>query len=173
MLRSQETKGLLAADLADHIESVDDGYCVTTSQSPELGACGRTIFILHRVDDDHDIASAMAMARGFPKDVLCYGHKVRLQLNNYYTKKRVRYISNCKLFLHSRPVSITAYSRKSHKQEACVFFSANFDTVWEVEHNNPNLRFEMKGKPVKANEPVVLKHASTSHHLAACKLPHK
>ena len=90
MLRSKETKGLLAADLSDHIESVDEGYCITTSQSPDLGPCGRTIFIIHRVDDDHDIASAMAMARGFPKDVLCYGHKIRLQLNNYYTRKRVR-----------------------------------------------------------------------------------
>ncbi len=31
VLRAKETKGLLAADLGDHIESVDDAYCVTTS----------------------------------------------------------------------------------------------------------------------------------------------
>ncbi len=66
------------------------------------------------------------------------------------------------MYLHSRPVSTTAYSKKTRLQEVSVWFGANYDTVWEVEHEDPKMRFEVRGKPVPANEPVVIKHCPTS-----------
>jgi hypothetical protein len=33
------------------------------------------------------------------------------------------------------------------------------NTVWEVESLDPKNRFESYGEPVKANEPVLLKHS--------------
>lgn len=70
-------------------------------------------------------------------------------------------------------MSTTSFSPKSHNQEASVFAMANYDTVWEVETDDPKIRFESRGKPVPANTGIVLKHSSTNQHLAACKLPIK
>ena len=89
MLRAKETLGHLAADLADPINGPDEGYALTSTGAPEIGACGRTIFVFERVDDDRDVAAAMARARGVARDVVCFGQKVRLRLNNYYSRKNV------------------------------------------------------------------------------------
>lgn len=35
------------------------------------------------------------------------------------------------------------------------------NTVWEIEHTNPKVRFETYGQPVKANDQILLKHSFT------------
>ena len=35
------------------------------------------------------------------------------------------------------------------------------NTVWEIEHLDPKVRFECYGNPVKACDPVLLKHSFT------------
>jgi len=43
------------------------------------------------------------------------------------------------------------------------------NTVWEVEHLDPKVRFESYGEPVKANGEVLLKHSFTNNWLATDK----
>ena len=35
------------------------------------------------------------------------------------------------------------------------------DTVWEIEHLNPKVRFESYGNPIKCNDDILLKHTFT------------
>jgi len=43
----------------------------------------------------------------------------------------------------------------------------SYDTVWTIEHIDPNKRFAMKSQPVEANAPVIIEHCGTSHLLAS------
>lgn len=36
------------------------------------------------------------------------------------------------------------------------------NTVWEIEHVDPKVRFESYGESVKANAPILLKHSFTN-----------
>lgn len=42
-----------------------------------------------------------------------------------------------------------------------------YDSVWSVEHLDPNQRFPMKSKPVPVGEAVIIEHSGTSHFLAS------
>ena len=44
---------------------------------------------------------------------------------------------------------------------------ASYDTVWSVEHADPNQRYAMKSQPVPVNMPVIVEHSATSHYLAS------
>lgn len=59
------------------------------------------------------------------------------------------------------------HSPVSKFQEVVVTGKQTFDTVWEIEATDPNYRFEMSGEPVRANGPILIKHASTCHYLAS------
>ena len=48
-----------------------------------------------------------------------------------------------------------------------MFAKASYDTVWYVQHVDPNERFLAKGQPVPVNQPVILEHCGTSSYLAA------
>jgi len=48
--------------------------------------------------------------------------------------------------------------KNSKQQDAFLSPKDNFDSVWVVEHVDPLIRFEMNEQPVKANEPILLKH---------------
>ena len=39
--------------------------------------------------------------------------------------------------------------------------------VWVIDHVDPTIRFEMQGEPVKAGDPVLLRHVTTCVYLAA------
>ena len=43
----------------------------------------------------------------------------------------------------------------------------NFDSVWIIDHIDPNERFEMQGEIIKANDPILIRHHHTSVYLAA------
>ena len=89
LLKSKFTNGILALDLNQSIESYEEGYSVTTSKAPNLGACGRTIFVIEKCDDDTVIADLLAKKRGIPSNYVTYGQKIRLRANNYVSKKNV------------------------------------------------------------------------------------
>ena len=59
------------------------------------------------------------------------------------------------------------YARFSRNQEVCMHIKKNYNTVWVVEDLNPTTRKENIGKPIPANEPIVIKHAATCHLLAS------
>lgn len=60
LLKSKLTNGILALDLNKRIESYEEGYSITTSKIPDLGACGRTIFVIEKCEDDTDIADLLS-----------------------------------------------------------------------------------------------------------------
>ena len=39
--------------------------------------------------------------------------------------------------------------------------------VWIIDHVDPTIRFEMQGEPVKAGDPVLLRHVTTCVFMAA------
>ncbi len=45
--------------------------------------------------------------------------------------------------------------------------NSNNSGVWIIDFVDPNYRFEMQGKPIKANEPILIRHSSTSHYLSS------
>jgi hypothetical protein len=45
--------------------------------------------------------------------------------------------------------------------------SMTYDTVWTIEHADPNERFQARGSPVPCNEAVIFEHCATSHYLAS------
>lgn len=78
------------------------------------------------------------------------------------------YLSNGDRYLTSYKHSPTICSAVSQRQLACLSATQpNFDTVWVVDHIDPNERFEMQGEFVKANDPVLIRHHHTSVYLAA------
>lgn len=48
-----------------------------------------------------------------------------------------------------------------------------YNNVWIIDHLDPNYRFEMQGQPVKPNEPILIRHASTSHYLGSDSATYK
>jgi len=60
-----------------------------------------------------------------------------------------------------------AYARFSRHQETSVTTVPNYDTVWTIEHLDPNQRYPMKSQVVPVNEPVIIEHCGTSHYLAS------
>eukprot|EP00826_Nyctotherus_ovalis_P065553 TRINITY_DN9639_c0_g3_i1.p1 TRINITY_DN9639_c0_g3~~TRINITY_DN9639_c0_g3_i1.p1 ORF type:complete len:327 (-),score=98.67 TRINITY_DN9639_c0_g3_i1:143-1123(-) len=45
--------------------------------------------------------------------------------------------------------------------------NVNFNTVWSIEHADPNKRYSMKSQPVELGQPVLLEHCGTAHYLAS------
>jgi len=45
--------------------------------------------------------------------------------------------------------------------------SGSADSVWFIDHVDPNYRFEHQGEVVQASDPVLIRHVQTSKYLAA------
>lgn len=45
----------------------------------------------------------------------------------------------------------------------------DYNSVWVLDHVDPNIRFEMQGEIVKAGEPVLIRHVQTSVYLGTDK----
>ena len=48
-----------------------------------------------------------------------------------------------------------------------------YNTVWKVVSVDPNLRISSVGKPVLANEPILIEHCATSHFLASDSIQYR
>ena len=59
------------------------------------------------------------------------------------------------------------YSSSSRNQEASLHAIDSFNTVWIVDSFDPNDRFERQGEPVRAGEPILLRHCHTQQYLAS------
>ena len=55
----------------------------------------------------------------------------------------------------------------------CVSNKQTYETVWEIEEVNPNVRFEKYAEKVPANMPILIKHSHTCHFLASDAVPYK
>jgi hypothetical protein len=87
---------------------------------------------------------------GFKDNILHYGQQVRIRINPLLLDKPI--------YLYSEPVSINRYSKVSRLQEAVFMLKQNFNTVWLLEHPDPNVRLEMTGQPITTDDTVLIKH---------------
>lgn len=55
----------------------------------------------------------------------------------------------------------------------CVVNKNEYNCIWEIEHVDPKVRFEMYGEKIPANEPVLIKHSNTNHFLASNTVKYK
>ena len=51
-------------------------------------------------------------------------------------------------------------------QEVVFKLQSNANTVWVLEHPDPNQRLEVTGKPIGIDETVLIKHEMTNQWLA-------
>jgi hypothetical protein len=131
-----------------------DAFVLTTcKQNP--GPIARAVYVLHRAEKV-DIFGA--------DDIIRYGQKVKIECNPHIYRK--------KLFVASTPQSSQCYSPESRKQEASCHSIDHYVGTWIVETLDPNFRFECEGQPVKANEPLLFRHAQTGHYLASDTVRH-
>ena len=149
MLKNQETKGALVIDIGEKVIGNNDEAYACTTNSTGIGPVTRSIFIIERADAKD----------GFSDDIVHYNQKLRIVSNPLlYTKK---------LYLRSLPISPLHYARFSRKQEVALQTEVTYDTVWVLEHQDPNLRFKAEKSPVLANDCLLIKHCATDHHLAS------
>ena len=91
--------------------------------------------------------------------VIRFGQKVKIQANEYLYKKTLN--------VGSTPKSMNIMSSVSRHQEASLHACDSFNTVWVIDSCDPNDRFERQGEPVKAGEPILLRHCHTQQYLGS------
>ena len=148
MLGNQKTRGLLAADVGDRVQST--GFACAVTSSPSItGPVARAVFILTRVNDRD----------GFPGDYLHYGQEFTLQTHPKFNSDP--------LYLYSSTVTPYSFAKFSRFQEVSMSSSRGPNTIWLAEHADSRVRFESQGLPVTANSDVVLKHNQTGQWLSS------
>lgn len=148
MLLNQETKGALVIDIGERVVGNDEAYACTTN-SNGIGAVTRSVFIIEKADQKD----------GYVDDIVHYNQKIRISSNPLLFPKT--------LYLRSLPISPLHFARFSRKQEVALQTDLNYDTVWILEHQDPNQRFKAERNPVKVNDGLLIKHCATDHHLAS------
>lgn len=96
---------------------------------------------------------------GFKDSRVHFGQQVRLRLNPLLIDKPV--------YLYSEPSSVSRYSKVSRLQEVTFMLKNNFNTIWILEHPDPNQRLEATGKAIGTDDTVLIKHEMTNQWLAA------
>lgn len=143
------TNGFLVLDIGDKIISSEEEYAVTTNPN-NIGPITRSVFVIERVSEKD----------GFNDDVVHYGQEIRIRSNDLILNKKL-------IYLRSIAQSPLRCARFSRNQEVSMYVKPIYDTVWMIEHIDPNMRMKAVGNPLYTNEPIILKHCSTAHYLAS------
>ena len=69
--------------------------------------------------------------------------------------------------MKSSTKTFSVYAPLSRNQECCLFPRPTPDTVWRIDHFDPNERLVLRGEPIPLQIPVVIEHCATSEFLAA------
>lgn len=149
MLRSKKVGGCLAADLGVRQNNIDESYRLNTSKATQ-GPVTRNVFQVMRVEKADIFGS---------DNVIRFGQKVKIQASEHLYKK-------C-LMVGSTPYSMNIFSSVSRLQEASLHACDSYNTQWVIDSFDPNDRFERQGEPVKAGEPILLRHCHTQQYLAS------
>lgn len=59
------------------------------------------------------------------------------------------------------------YSSVSKLQEASLHAIDSYSTHWVIDSFDPNDRFERQGEPVRAGEPILIRHCQTDQYLGS------
>ena len=139
-------------DIGDRVPNVEEAYQVTsTSSGQNPGPMTRSVFKLARVEDVDMFGS---------DEFMRFGQKVRLEANQYLFRKKLSLVS----YKHSpticSPVSGNGLAAASASRQ-------DYNSVWVIDHVDPNMRFEMQGECIKAGDPVLIRHVQTCVFLAS------
>eukprot|EP01012_Entosiphon_sulcatum_P040150 TRINITY_DN5379_c0_g1_i1.p1 TRINITY_DN5379_c0_g1~~TRINITY_DN5379_c0_g1_i1.p1 ORF type:complete len:296 (-),score=73.48 TRINITY_DN5379_c0_g1_i1:674-1561(-) len=158
LLQNAHTRGYLSVDTDDRLPGLIPKYGLTSAAADK--ALLRNAWTLIKVAGTDD---ELYQARG-EADVVHYGQKLKLVLNPMLMPREDKL-----LFLYTSPVSPTAFSKVSNKQEVCAveFGPGSFDLVWQCVFADRDYRVEMEGEPVKANTVLLLSHVQTNQPLSA------
>lgn len=148
MLSNKKTTGVLVMDGTAKLTGYDEAFAVTTTPIV-TGPNSRNIVTITRYEEKD----------GFQGDNVHYGQKIKFTCNSQFHSR--------KLYLHSCQASPSLHAPKTRNQDVRVSLKDVYDCVWEIEHVDPKVRFEMYGEVVPANEPVLIKHSNTNHYLAS------
>lgn len=152
MLKNTFTDANLVFDMSDRITTHDEAYAVTASD--KVNACARSILNIEKVN----------LNDGAPDDRIRYGQEIRLAANAHILHKP--------LYLHSQQISPLCYARFSRFQEVCLHTKSVYNTVWKIIPAVGD-RKEFLGRPVSANESIMLEHAATSQCLSNDKITYR
>lgn len=147
MLFNGKAEGFLVTDIFDRLLNTEESYNVSAVK--KIHACARSVFVLERADPKD----------GYKDNLIHYGQKLRIRINPLLLDKPI--------YLYSEPSSVNRYSKVSRLQEVIFMLKDNYNTVWMIEHTDPNERLEMVGQPVRTDDSVLLKHEMTNQWLAA------
>ncbi|KAF4702832.1 hypothetical protein FOZ62_022147 [Perkinsus olseni] len=151
MLRNAASECFLSGNAEERIPGrKSTAYAVTTG--PNATPCVRNVFAVELVNTDDKNA----------EEPVRYGDEVRLRLRGFIPD------SDC--YLYSEMVSALAASKCSRKQEVGALDKPAGNTRWQILHPDGKMRFETEGEPIKADQPVVIKHLSTGSYLASDKI---
>jgi len=150
MIRNKKTNGWLALNTNDRCPGAEEKYMLTTTSEESIGPANRGMFKIVRVEDMDIFGS---------DDIVRYGQKVRIESNPYAFRKS--------LVLSSVPKGQNTYSPVSRNNEASMHANSTFAGVWIIDTLDPNFRMERQGEPVRCQDPILIRHCSTSHYLAS------
>eukprot|EP00347_Sterkiella_histriomuscorum_P021558 403333558 len=149
LITNKKTQGYMVADIGTRTASLEESYqCTTTTQHP--GPITRSIFQITKAEKVDIFGS---------DDIIRYGQKIKIQTNPYLFRRS--------LWLSSQPLGPNVYSPVTRNQEASLSVTESYNGTWVIDYMDPNYRFEKQGEPVEANAPILIRHCSTSHYLAA------
>jgi len=149
LIRNKKVDGHLAADLGVKQVNIEESYRLNTSKTCQ-GPVTRNVFQIMRYEAA-DIFGTDSVIR--------FGQKVKIQANAHLYKKT--------LAVGSTPKSMNIVSSVSRLQEASLHACDSFNTVWVIDSFDPNDRYERQGEPVRAGEPILLRHCHTQQYLAS------
>jgi Ca2+-binding EF-hand superfamily protein len=154
MLSNKKTTGVIVLNLLEKSTGYDEAYGVTTTTKVS-GPNARNILVIERYEERD----------GFEGNNLHYGQKIKLACNSQFHNRH--------LLLHSTHASPSSQAPKSKNQEVSIMLKDVYDCIWEIDHVDPKIRFEMYGEVIPANEPILIKHSNTNHYLASDTVKHK
>lgn len=155
MMQNKATNGHLVMDINERQQGADGDAFVLTTCKTNPGPISRSVFVIKRAEKV-DIFGT--------DDIIRYGQKIKIEANPYIYRKT--------LFVSSTPLSALCYSPESRKQEASVHSNEHYIGTWIIDSCDPNFRMECQGTPVKAGEPILIRHAQTMHYLASDNVRH-
>ena len=145
---------MVAMNIMDKSNGYDEAYGVTTTTRIS-GPNARNILVIQRYEERD----------GFEGGDVHYGQKIKFSNNSQF--------HNRNLLLYSTISSPSNHAEKTRNQEVKVILKDVYDCIWEIEHVDPKVRYEMYGEKVQANEPILIKHSNTNHYLASDLVKYK
>lgn len=155
MLQNKKTEGFMVIDIDDKNLNYDAAFAVTTNPLINF-PCARSLFKMEKYTDKKQIKPHVTQNE---PSVICYGDKI------VFVSFPAMYKNP--LYLFSSLLSPNAYSRFSRNQEVLANEEQSYYNCWTLEHPDSTIRFSVEGKPIKVNEPFIVKHCATGACLAS------